>query len=177
MLAKKIIQSLLFGGLVIGLVGCSSSIKHTGSRTASANQEYRQTQGASVGSIEFYEEEISPEEEQRLLSTNTLYFGYDKFEITPENKKVIIAHAKKLAANPNLKLRIDGHTDERGSREYNIGLGERRAKAVSKILATKGVSSNQVVVVSYGKEKPAVIGENEYAWSKNRRAELEYEGR
>ena len=129
----------------------------------------------NTDSFEFYGEDISPEKEKELLAENVIYFGYDKDDITHRYELVLLAHAKQMMENPRLKLRIDGHTDERGSAEYNVGLGERRAKAVLRFIEMKGIRNDRLVTVSYGKEKPAVIGHNEEAWRLNRRAELTYE--
>ena len=84
------------------------------------------------------------------------------------------AHAAFLAKNPSQKVRLEGHADERGSREYNIGLGERRAQAVRRALMLQGVTENQITTVSYGEERPAVQGSDEAAYAKNRRVELVY---
>lgn len=106
------------------------------------------------------------------LATSVLYFDYDSSEIRPEYTSVIAAQGKRLAANPAMKLRLEGHTDERGSPEYNIALGERRAQAVRRALMLQGAADGQVVTVSYGEERPAVEGSDESAWSKNRRVEI-----
>lgn len=129
----------------------------------------------NVDSFAFYGEEITPNQEKDLLSENVIYFGYNQDDITHRYELVLLAHAKHMIENPKLKLRIDGHTDERGSAEYNIGLGERRAKAILRFIELKGIRNDRLVDVSYGKEKPAAIGHNEEAWRLNRRAELTYE--
>jgi len=103
-----------------------------------------------------------------------VYFDFDSSEIRPEFVSVIAAHAKALSANASIRVRLEGHTDERGSREYNIGLGERRAQAVRRALLLQGVAESQLSTVSYGAERPAVQGENEDAWAKNRRVEFIY---
>jgi peptidoglycan-associated lipoprotein len=110
------------------------------------------------------------------LAQRVIYFAFDSSDVAEEDRPLIEAHAAFLAANPTVKVSVEGHTDERGSREYNIGLGERRAQAVAKMLEFQGVSPSQISVVSYGEEKPAVQGHDEAAWSKNRRVELVYEG-
>jgi peptidoglycan-associated lipoprotein len=99
-----------------------------------------------------------------------VYFDYDRAEIKPEYVPVVAAHAKYLNGNAQRKVRLEGHSDERGSREYNIGLGERRAQAVRRA----GVTENQITTVSYGEERPAVGGSDETAYGKNRRVELVY---
>lgn len=103
-----------------------------------------------------------------------IYFDYDKSDLKPEYNSVIAAHAKYLTSNPSLKVRLEGNTDERGSREYNIGLGERRAQAVRRALMLQGVSENQITTLSYGEERPAADGHDEAAYAKNRRAEISY---
>lgn len=103
-----------------------------------------------------------------------VYFDYDRAEIKPEFVPVVAAHAKFLNGSPQRKVRLEGHSDERGSREYNIGLGERRAQAVRRALMLQGVTESQITTVSYGEERPAVQGSDEAAYSKNRRVELVY---
>jgi len=103
-----------------------------------------------------------------------IYFDYDKSDIKSEYVSVVAAHAKFLNGNAGRKVRLEGHTDERGSREYNIGLGERRAQAVRRALLLQGVREDQITTVSYGEERPAVAGSDEAAYAKNRRVELVY---
>lgn len=108
------------------------------------------------------------------LQNRTIYFDFDSSEIKSDYNAMITAHARYLAANPSVKVRVEGNTDERGSREYNIGLGERRAQAVRRALMLQGVSEGQITTVSYGEERPAVTGHTEEAWSRNRRANIVY---
>jgi peptidoglycan-associated lipoprotein len=108
------------------------------------------------------------------LSGRVIYFDFDKAEIKPEFANLLTTYAKNLTAHPNLKLRLEGNTDERGTREYNIGLGERRAQAVRRALMLQGVPESQLTTVSYGAERPAAEGDDESAWSLNRRVELVY---
>ncbi len=103
-----------------------------------------------------------------------IYFDFDKSDIRPEFAAVITGNAQFLTAHPGAKLKLEGNTDERGTREYNIGLGERRAQAVRRALMLQGVSENQLTTVSFGAERPAVEGDDEAAWAKNRRVELVY---
>ena len=104
-----------------------------------------------------------------------IYFDFDSSEIRPEFVSVITSHARALARNASIRVRLEGHTDERGSPEYNIGLGERRAQAVRRALMLQGVTEAQVSTVSYGEERPAVTGQEEAAWAKNRRVEFAYQ--
>ena len=104
-----------------------------------------------------------------------VHFDYDSSELTTEDYQTLQAHAQFLLANAGSKIALTGHTDERGTREYNMALGERRAKAVQSFLITNGVNSGQLEAVSYGKEMPINAGHNEAAWKENRRVELNYE--
>ena len=106
--------------------------------------------------------------------TKVIYFDYDSFTIKPEFQGAVEAHAKYMAVNKTSKLSVEGHTDERGGREYNLALGQNRAEAVRRALGLLGVTDAQVEAVSFGKEKPANSGMDEAALAKNRRAELSY---
>lgn len=99
-----------------------------------------------------------------------VFFGFDKAKLSQESVDVLKAQAQYLKENANKTVMIEGHTDDRGTREYNIGLGERRANAVRNYLITQGVDPSRIDTISYGKERPAVIGANEDAWAQNRRA-------
>jgi len=109
-----------------------------------------------------------------LLAKRIIYFDFDSSEIKGDGTDIVGAHAKYLANNPSVRVRLEGHTDDRGSREYNIGLGERRAQSVRRALLLQGASEAQLSTVSYGDERPAVAGHDEAAWSKNRRVEIVY---
>lgn len=101
-----------------------------------------------------------------------VYFDYDSFAIKDEFKPLVDGHAKALSSNRNRRMVVEGHTDERGGREYNLALGQKRAEAVVKAMELLGVPANQLEAVSFGKERPAAAGQDEAAWAKNRRAEL-----
>jgi peptidoglycan-associated lipoprotein len=107
-------------------------------------------------------------------TTRVVYFDYDSFVIRSEFLPVLEAHAKFLKANTGLRVSLEGNTDDRGGREYNLSLGQKRAEAVRTALARLGVADSQMEAVSFGKEKPAVIGNSEEAMSKNRRTEISY---
>ena len=133
------------------------------------------TEGASSGSVG--SSELSAEQQAMDAAKQAgviVFFDYDRAEIKPEFVPVVAAHAKFLNGNAQRKVRLEGHSDERGSREYNIGLGERRAQAVRRALMLQGVTENQITTVSYGEERPAVQGSDESAYGKNRRVELVY---
>jgi peptidoglycan-associated lipoprotein len=103
-----------------------------------------------------------------------VYFDYDSYSVKPEFQSVIEAHARFLRQNGNRRVVIEGHTDERGGREYNLALGQRRSEAVRRALELLGVRDAQVEAVSFGKEKPAAQGSDENSWAQNRRAEIAY---
>jgi peptidoglycan-associated lipoprotein len=108
------------------------------------------------------------------LAGRTIYFEYDSAKLTSESIVILETHGNFIAGNGEVKVRLEGHGDERGSREYNIALGDRRAQSVRRVLLFQGASSDQVETVSYGEEKPMESGHDDAAWSKNRRVELIY---
>mgnify|MGYP000316877813 CR=1 FL=1 len=112
-----------------------------------------------------------------LLEQTVVYFGYDRSEIRPEFKDVLNAHAEYLQANPSAQMTLEGHCDERGTVEYNLALGERRANTVKRYLIVQGVNPYQLESVSFGEERPAMLGSSAASWSKNRRAEIKYQDR
>ncbi|NVK30299.1 MAG: OmpA family protein [Gammaproteobacteria bacterium] len=109
------------------------------------------------------------------LRERVIYFDSDADTVRTEFMSVVASHGRQLASNPSLRLRVEGHTDERGSSSYNIALGERRALAVRRLLMVEGAQANQVIVTSLGEEMPVATGHSEGAWAQNRRAELVYE--
>ncbi len=118
-----------------------------------------------------------PEESQQVAITQTVFlFGTDKYDLNTETTGVLTAHAALLLQQATLRLKVTGHTDERGTADYNLALGERRANTVATFLAAAGVNPEQMQVVSYGEEKPLAMGGDEASWSQNRRVELTYAG-
>jgi peptidoglycan-associated lipoprotein len=111
-----------------------------------------------------------------ILSKRSVYFDYDKFDIRDEYRKLVEAHAKFLKDNPSAKMLIQGNADERGSREYNVGLGQRRSDAVKKLLTLLGAREDQIESVSLGEEKPVCTAATEDCWAKNRRGDMLYSG-
>jgi peptidoglycan-associated lipoprotein len=126
-----------------------------------AGGRFRSFDGALPGDLE-------------LLEDLVIYFEFDSSEIRADFNDMLAAHGRYLAATPSASVRLEGHADERGSREYNIGLGERRAQAVRQILLLQGATGSQLATVSYGEERPAVFGSDDEAYSLNRRVELNY---
>ncbi len=112
-----------------------------------------------------------------LLSQRTIYFEFDRSNVRAQFRPLIDAHAAYVRANPSARIILEGHADERGSREYNLGLGERRGSAVQDLLQAAGVSSSQIEVVSYGEERPVCRNSEDDCWQRNRRAEIVYTAR
>jgi peptidoglycan-associated lipoprotein len=144
----------------------------------SASTSAADEQMASAQPMESQTQQMDPfEDPNSLLSKRVVYFDFDSSAIRDDALPIIQAHADYLANNTQVSFTLEGHADERGTREYNLALGERRADAVRRLLIANGVSPAQVRVVSYGEERPAVLGHDESAWSLNRRAELVYSNR
>ncbi|ANF58226.1 peptidoglycan-associated lipoprotein Pal [Halotalea alkalilenta] len=157
---------------VVVIAGCSSSggtqdgdqggmtsgaqTSGTSSSTGAAGQGYGQGQQGQIPSV------------------RTVYFDFDRDTIRAEFESVLNQHAAYLRANPSTQVVLEGHTDERGTREYNLGLGERRANAVRQYLTVQGVNASQLEVVSYGEERPAASGRTEEAYAQNRRVVFDY---
>jgi peptidoglycan-associated lipoprotein len=154
------------------LSGCKGT-KEEPVPPASTGQQGAQTGTGEEGAGQGQQIDENAELKARLQQ-RVIYFDFDSYEIGAQYRDIVAAHARALSTNPNMKVRLEGHTDERGSREYNIGLGERRAQAVRRALMLQGAGDSQVVTVSYGEERPAVAGSDESAWAKNRRVEIVY---
>ncbi len=154
------------------LVGCTSTgTRDDGGASVEDAGSGAVTSGASRGGTWSGNPLDDP---NSLLSTKTVYFEFDQSTIRSEFVDVLRAHAGYLNTNRSATVRIEGHADERGSREYNIGLGERRANAVRNFLEAEGVSASQISTISYGEERPAALGHDEISWAENRRAVLVY---
>ena len=171
--------------LSIGLTGCGGnrSTIPTGaagdaSDSAAANGGAGGPGGASTagigadGSLDVTR--VEPGQGDGPLSRLTIYFDFDRSEIRSDFNDMLRAHGAFLAENTDRQVRLEGHADERGSREYNIGLGEQRAQAVRRVLMLQGASADQLGTVSYGEERPAALGSDENSYSLNRRVELVY---
>jgi peptidoglycan-associated lipoprotein len=111
-----------------------------------------------------------------ILSKRSIYFEYDKFDVRDEYRPIVEAHAKYLRENPNAKMLVQGNADDRGSREYNVGLGQRRSDNVKRMLILLGAKEAQIESVSLGEEKPMCTDQSEGCWSKNRRGDMLYSG-
>ncbi|HHJ15342.1 MAG TPA: peptidoglycan-associated lipoprotein Pal [Gammaproteobacteria bacterium] len=178
----KMIQAVVIALMLGVLAACSSTggakdgdvtvEDHSGAADVGAGGSATASGVGAYGdlSIESLNDPNSP------LAQRVIYFAFDSSEVAEQDRNIVAAHAAFLSANPDVKVSVEGHTDERGAREYNIGLGERRAQAVRRMLEFQGVAPMQITTVSYGEEKPAVEGHDESAWSMNRRVELVYVG-
>ncbi len=147
--------------------GPSSQTEVGGADSAGAGSD-----AANAGNVGADDETAGPQ--GGLLAKRIIYFDFDSSDIKGEGTEVVAAHAKYLASHGGMRVRLEGNTDARGSREYNIGLGERRAQAVRRALLLQGATESQLATVSYGAERPAVAGSDEAAWAKNRRVEIVY---
>lgn len=171
---KKI--AMIMGAALL-VAGCGSAVK-----LDSPPVEDRSSGGGSAGtniSVEAKSTVASVDvgkssQDAMMSSPRLVYFDYDSFVIKPEFQSLIETHASFIKSDKSRKVVIEGHTDERGGREYNLALGQKRAEAVRRALGLLGVVDSQVEAVSFGKEKPAAQGNDESAWSKNRRAEISY---
>lgn len=122
-----------------------------------------------LGDGTFLEDEMLQDELAMVI-----YFGFDQSDIQMDDQATLERHANKLANDSSARVRLEGHADERGSREYNIGLGERRSQAVRKLLLVQGASASQISTVSFGEERPASFGSDEESYAQNRRVEIKY---
>jgi peptidoglycan-associated lipoprotein len=165
---NKVLKGLLVAVPVLTLAACSSNNEtDAGDANANANQPVVADQGLS-------DAEQLRQQLEALRQQNTIYFDFDKSEIRSEFASVLDAHAAFLRARTTISVTIEGHTDARGTPEYNIALGERRGQSVQKYLENLGVAAGQMSVVSYGEEKPVDAGNTEESFAKNRRAVLVY---
>lgn len=183
----KLAIRLLLVLLVGALSACASNppLERPGGGEGQAGAEYGQPgmdgSGIDVSKLDQRGLQGVPKNDRRkfvdqdsLLSVRTIYFAFDSSVISPEFRDVIQAHADYLASHPRVDLRLEGHTDERGTREYNVALGERRAESVEQALIIAGASRDQLTTLSFGEEMPAVLGHTDEAYAKNRRVELIY---
>ena len=164
-------KTLVVAGVIAALSGCSSMGKKTGAGEAGAQtgagMDDGATQPVDVGSGVY--EGISIDDPRSPISQRVIYFEFDSSEVRQADRDTLAHHAKYISQNPGVVVTLEGHGDERGSREYNIGLGERRAQAVRQILELSGVGGNQLSTVSYGEEKPIAPNKTRDGRAQNRR--------
>ncbi|MBR2515457.1 MAG: peptidoglycan-associated lipoprotein Pal [Halomonas sp.] len=177
---KPLARSLAVALSIVVIAGCSSTGgtqdgdsygsqdgSSMGSTTGvGTSGQYGSTSGSGAGA--------GQQADSRIPEVRTIYFDFDRDTIKGEYESVVMAHARYLRANPSAQVVLHGHTDERGTREYNMALGERRAGDVQRFLNIQGVSPSQMSVVSYGEERPAASGQTESAYSQNRRVVFNY---
>lgn len=188
---KRGMAWLVVCGLVLVLAGCGpvetrdgpddeelETIDEEAAEAAEDAEELteEEREAARARALEEREQaEMHPlDDPDSLLSERVIYFEFDSADIREEDYEIVEAHGEYLVENPGARIILEGHTDERGSREYNIRLGERRAQSVQEALAAMGVADDQMEVTSYGEERPAVTGSDEEAWARNRRVEFVY---
>ncbi|MFU9136188.1 MULTISPECIES: peptidoglycan-associated lipoprotein Pal [unclassified Erwinia] len=172
---NKVLKGLMLALPVIAVAACSSHKNNNNDQTSGMGDGANSGMNSGMnGGGNMSSDEQARLQMQELQKNNIVYFGLDKYDIQSDFAQMLDAHATFLRNNPSYKVTVEGHADERGTPEYNIALGERRATAVKMYLQGKGVSADQISIVSYGKEKPAVLGHDEAAYAKNRRAVLVY---
>mgnify|MGYP000302947431 CR=1 FL=1 len=155
----------VFAALVL-VVGCESTSSQSGSGTSygSSSATTGSTTGTAVATAQ-----AGSQEDLSVNVGDRVQFGYDAFDLSADARSVLERQAAWLKSNSGVNVVVEGHCDERGTREYNLALGDRRANAVREYLISVGVSTNRIETISYGKERPAVVGATESAWSQNRR--------
>lgn len=167
---KQWIRFFLITVLATSLFACGTATK----KDAADEQQQQDTRDAARDEGKFTGSPF--DDPNNPLSKRTVYFDFDSADIAPEDREVILAHAQYLASHPEAKVVLEGHADERGTREYNIALGERRAKAVSQLMLLSGVAQSQMDIISFGEERPVALEHDESAWRLNRRVEILYSG-
>ncbi len=173
---------LLGATLVALLAGCGSNVKldsvpvedKTGTAVSADGAGGAGAGAAANGGVAAVDLGRNGQDMTGPGAANVVYFDFDSYVVKPEYQSLLAAQARYLRADPRRKAMLEGHTDERGGREYNVALGQRRAEAVSRALGLLGVSSAQMESISYGEEKPAQAGNDEASMSKNRRVEVKY---
>jgi len=168
---KRTIYSLAIVALI---AGCSSGTKLNDAPVSDRSGTAGGQQGSSTAVAPVTIDPNASTAQGPVGIERIVYFDYDSYTVKPEFQALIDGHARFLKANQQRRISIEGHTDERGGREYNLALGQKRSEAVRRALTLLGVNDAQIEAVSFGKEKPAVQGSGEEAWAQNRRAEIRY---
>lgn len=169
---KTLRIALTVAVLALSVAACSKNVKPTAPAPATAAPAQAAPTPPPAAPAA---PQVSPlDDPSSPLAQRVVYFDFDKSDIKPDFLDTLTAHAKYLVANPSQKIRIEGYTDERGTVEYNIALGDRRAQAVRRFMLFQGVNADQITTVSYGEAHPADSGHDETAWAKNRRAVVVY---
>ncbi|KYG63344.1 peptidoglycan-associated lipoprotein Pal [Bdellovibrio bacteriovorus] len=162
----------MFRKLALGLVACAVVAGCKGKQTQSDQSIETLPAGGQSTAIDSSPLSYDPmgSDSGKIAGLETVHFGYDKSSLDAASKKVIASNVEWMKSNPGVKVQIEGHCDNRGTIEYNVALGERRANAVKAYMVSLGIAGDRLSVISYGKEKPLDMGDTEAAWAKNRRA-------
>lgn len=167
---------VIIPALLLGACSSTSESETDVSSSTNTSQSGVPTNGVETGSVKpvLTPEEIQAHKELELRKEHVIYFDFDRSDVQPQFAEIIQAHGNYLIEHPDVKVLIEGHADERGTPEYNIALGERRAKSVEKYLLSMGVLPSQMSIVSYGEEKPIDFTRTDEGFAKNRRVVLVY---
>ena len=178
---KKVLFVCAIALVAVTVTGCG---KKATTRTAGEGVSTSETAGAGAATNGAYGAGSgsgfaagSLDDPSSPLSQRKIYFGFDRYDVADDYRALVEAHANYLRSHPSAAVTLEGHTDERGSREYNMALGERRSNAVRDLLVALGASASQITTVSYGEEKPVATCHDESCWSQNRRVEIVYTSR
>jgi peptidoglycan-associated lipoprotein len=158
-----------------GLVACSNTpIENHGAQAAVDGSKPAQLPATSLRTVASVVVPDHLDAKSAIATSRTVYFGFDEYTLKSADFLVIERHAAYLRSHPQLKVVVEGNTDERGSTEYNLALGQRRSEAVVKALKSQGVKGDQLEAISWGRDKPKASGHDEAAWAQNRRVEIQY---
>ena len=179
---KSIALAAAAVAVALGLAGCAKDTSQAKieDRNPPAQQQQPRTQDGTAG-------RTTPQDQSRVsgneltdpnspLSKRSVYFDFDSNEVKDQYRGLLQAHARYIADHRDARVRIEGNTDERGSREYNLALGQRRAESVKRVMTVMGADGGRIETISYGEEKPKSAGHDETAWAENRRADIRYAG-
>jgi len=181
----KLMRYFIVLSVVVTLAGCNlGPLKKRGGKSADTTTEIQDQENKFTDNEDSTAKFSSGEsmdvsslnDPNSPLSQRVLYFDLDSSQIKDEDREIVTVHAEFLAAHSDITIVLEGHADERGSREYNIALGEKRAKAVKQLMTLQGVTENQIQVISFGEERPVALGHDASAWNLNRRVEILYTG-
>lgn len=163
----------MFAALAL-VAACETAPKDSGDSSGGGASSQSGTTGSGSTTTTGGTSQVQPGSQEDLVLNvgDRVFFGYDKFNLSDEARLTAQRQAAWLKANPTITVAVEGHADERGTREYNLALGERRATALKNYLVTLGISSSRVSTISYGKERPVALGHTDAAWSQNRRGVL-----
>jgi peptidoglycan-associated lipoprotein len=159
-----------FAALALTMTACGRKAPPPSDLPPATDQTGADVAGAASGDVELTELPAMQADLVAKAGSDTVYFGTDEYSIDNQSRATLAAQAKWMLANPSVRASIEGHADERGTREYNMALGERRANAARDFLVSQGVPTSRLLVTSWGKERPVATGSDESAWAQNRRA-------